>query len=375
VLAICSSVRNLFTPHDMNEQAKHFVPGPAWVRPEILTEMSRPMIGHRSEEFRSLFRRINADLKELFATTQTTFVVTSSGTGIMEAALGNCTKRRVLVTTCGAFSERWYNIAESVGYEVDRLDTGWGNAISPESLADHLARHQRARYDAVTITHNETSTGVTNDVAALTAVVRDEAPEALVLVDAVSSLGGIPVEFDRWGIDICFASVQKAIGLPPGITVVAVSDQALERAAKHPYRGTYFDFVTYKQKAEEDSVPSTPSLPHFYALAAQLEHILRVEGLDARFERHRTMRRLTHERTSRFARLASDPEFASATVTALEPVLAADTIRSEMRSRGYTLGGGYGAWKDTTFRIGHMGDLPIADLEAMLDALAEVTKG
>src|SRR5687768_328077 len=167
----------------MTETAKYFVPGPTWVRPEILQEMTRPMIGHRSNEFKELFRRINADLKTLFATTQTTFVVTASGTGVMQAALENCVKRRVLVTTCGAFSERWYNIGESLGYEVDRQDADWGQAIDPDALADHLARHQRAHYDAVTITHNETSTGVTNDVPALAQVVRDEAPDALVLVD------------------------------------------------------------------------------------------------------------------------------------------------------------------------------------------------
>ena len=358
----------------MTERAKYFVPGPTWVRPEILQEMTRPMIGHRSAEFKELFGRINIDLKELFATGQSTFVVTASGTGVMQAALENCVARRVLVTTCGAFSERWYNIAESLGYEVDRLDAGWGKAVDPADLADHLARHHRAHYDAVTITHNETSTGITNDVAALTAVVREEAPDALVLVDAVSSLGGIPVRFDEWGLDVCLASVQKCIALPPGITVVAASDTALARAKKHPYRGTYFDFVSYKEKADEDSVPSTPSIPHFYALAAQLDHMLRTEGLTRRFERHRRMRELTLQRVARYAKLAGDPDHASASVTAVAPVLPPDAIRAEMKKRGYTLGGGYGIWKDTTFRIGHMGDIPIADLEAMLDELAEVTR-
>jgi len=358
----------------MSEPARYFVPGPTWVRPEILQEMARPMIGHRGPEFREIFRRINLGLKELFATAQTTFVMTASGTGVMQAALENCVARRVLVTTCGAFSERWYNIAESLGYEVDRLDAGWGHAVDPEALTDHLARHQRAHYDAVTITHNETSTGVTNDVAALTAIVRDEAPDALVLVDSVSALGGIPVKFDEWGVDVCLASVQKCMALPPGITVVAVSDPALARAKKRPYRGTYFDFVPYKERADEDGVPLTPSIPHFYALDAQLEHILHGEGLEARFERHRRMRDLTHQRISRFAKLAADPDHASATVTAIAPVLPPETIRAEMKKRGYTLGGGYGNWKETTFRIGHMGDIPLADLEAMLDVLTEVTR-
>lgn len=358
----------------MTETAKHFVPGPTWVRPSILQEMTRPMIGHRSAEFRDLFSRINADLKTLFATRQTTFVMTCSGTGVMEAALQNCVARRVLVTTCGAFSERWYNIAESLGYEVDRLDAGWGQAVDPDDLADHLARHHRAHYDAVTITHNETSTGITNDVGALAHVIREEAPDALVLVDAVSSLGGIPVEFDGWGADVCLASTQKCIALPPGITVVAVSDQALARAKKHPYRGTYFDFISYKEKADDESVPSTPSVPHFYALATQLDHMIRGEGLEARFERHRRMREITHQRSSRYAKLAADPAHASATVTALSPLAPPEAIRTEMRKRGYTLGGGYGQWKDTTFRIGHMGDIPIADLEAMLDVLDEVAR-
>jgi aspartate aminotransferase-like enzyme len=358
------------------EPARYFVPGPTWIRPEILAELTRPMIGHRSNEFKELFHGINHDLKTLFATKGDTFVVTASGTGVMQAALENCAQRRVLVTTCGAFSERWYAIAESLGYEVDRLDAGWGKAVDPEVLADHLARHSRAHYDAVTITHNETSTGVTNDVAALAAVVREEAPEALVLVDAVSSLGGMPVLVDQWNLDVCLASVQKGLALPPGITVVAVSRNALARAAKHPYRGTYFDFLAYKKHADANSVPSTPSIPHFYALAKQLEHILREEGLDARFERHRRMRDLTLERTSRFAKpAASTPSTFSTTVTALEPVMPAETIRSEMKKRGFTLGGGYGEWKDKTFRIGHMGDIPLADLETMLNALGEVARG
>jgi aspartate aminotransferase-like enzyme len=353
----------------------YFVPGPTWVRPEILQEMTRPMIGHRSSEFKDLFHGINRDLKTLFATAQDTFVITASGTGVMQAALENCVNRRVLVTTCGAFSERWYAIAESLGYEVDRLDAGWGKAIDPEDLADHLARHHRAHYDAVAITHNETSTGVTNDVAALTAVVRDESPDTLVMVDSVSALGGIPVLFDEWGVDVCLASVQKGLALPPGITVAAVSRQALARAAKHPYRGTYFDFLAYKAKADEDSVPSTPSIPHFYALAKQLDHIIRVEGLEARFERHRRMRDLTLERTARFARPRGDRDHASTTVTALEPVLPVETIRGEMKKRGFTLGGGYGQWKDSTFRIGHMGDISVEDLTTMLDALGEVARG
>jgi aspartate aminotransferase-like enzyme len=357
----------------MTDQCKFFVPGPTWVRPALLQELARPMIGHRSTEFKELFRGINADLKTLFNTKQNTFVVTASGTGVMQAALENCVARRVLVTTCGAFSERWLSIAESLGLEADRLDSGWGNAVDPEALADHL-RSRRAHYDAVTLTHNETSTGVTNDIAILSSVVREESPGTLVLVDAVSALGGMPVQVDDWKLDVCLASVQKGIALPPGITLVSVSDEAADRAKKHPYRGTYFDFLEYIKQAASDGVPATPSIPHFYALAKQLDHILREETLAMRFERHRKMRDISIQRSSKYARLASDPAFASVTVSALEPSMVdAETIRYRMKERGFTIGAGYGQWKEKTFRIGHMGDIPVDSLEKMLDVLDEVT--
>ena len=357
----------------MTDQCRFFIPGPTWVRPALLQELARPMIGHRGAEFKELFHSINADLKTLFNTKQNTFVVTSSGTGVMQAALENCVARRVLVTTCGAFSERWLSIAESLGLEADRLDSGWGNAVSPEALADHL-RSRRAQYDAVTLTHNETSTGVTNDIAILSSVVREESPGTLVLVDAVSSLGGMPVQVDDWKLDVCLASVQKGIALPPGITLVAVSEDAADRAKKHPYRGTYFDFLEYIKQAASDTVPATPSIPHFYALAKQLDHILREETLAMRFERHRQMRDISIQRSSKYARLASDPAFASVTVSALEPsTFDAETIRYRMKERGFTIGAGYGQWKEKTFRIGHMGDIPVDSLEKMLDMLDEVT--
>lgn len=355
----------------MNADCKFFIPGPTWVRPALLQEMTRPMIGHRGAEFKDLFRGILTNLKPLFGTAHDALVATCSGTGLMQAALANCVPRRVLVTSCGAFSEKWAAIGESLGLEVDKLDAGWGHAVDPDELADHLAS-RRAHYDAVTLTHNETSTGVTNDVQTLAAAVREASPDTLVLVDAVSSLGGIPVMFDDWGFDVCFASVQKGIALPPGITLFALSERAMARTEKAPYRGIYFDFLQYKKHADDGSVPSTPSIPHFYALAAQLQHIVHEETLEARFQRHVAMRDLTVKRTAAYAELASDREHLSPTVTALTPRRNPEDIRSEMKKRGYTLGGGYGAWKATSFRIGHMGDIPLESVDAMLDVLQEV---
>ncbi|HSY50365.1 MAG TPA: alanine--glyoxylate aminotransferase family protein [Thermoanaerobaculia bacterium] len=352
--------------------ANFFVPGPTWVRPEILQEMLHPMIAHRSPQFGELFERVVANLKPLFGTTQDTFVATCSGTALLEAALTNCVPRRLLVTTCGAFGERWHAIAGSLGLEVDQLNAGWGNAVEPAALADHLAS-RRTRYNAVTLTHNETSTGVTNDLAALARVVHTESPDTLVLVDAVSSLGAIPVQFDEWGLDVCLASVQKGIAIPPGITVFAVSARALDRCKKRPYRGTYLDFLNYKKHADDGNVPTTPSIPHFYALARQLDDIIKVETLHGRYRRHAAMRETTIRRTAAYAELAAaDIEHASATVSALVPDRPPDELRTEMKKRGFTLGGGYGKWKATTLRIGHMGDIQLDDLNAMLDVLEQV---
>jgi aspartate aminotransferase-like enzyme len=352
-------------------KANFFVPGPTWVRPEILQEMTRPMIAHRSAEFGELFARVSANLKPLFGTTQNTFVAACSGTALLEASLTNCVPRRVLVTTSGAFGERWLSIAGTLGVEVDQLKSDWGTAVDPTRLADHLTS-RRTHYDAVTLTHNETSTGVTNDLATLARVVHEESPNTLVVVDAVSSLGGIPVRFDEWDLDVCLASVQKGIALPPGITLFAVSARALERCAKRPYRGTYLDFLNYKKHADEGNVPSTPSIAHFYALARQLDDIINIETLEARYKRHEAMRDATIRRTAAYAELAADREHASATVSALVPTRPPDQLRAEMKKRGFTLGGGYGKWKATTVRIGHMGDIPLDDLNAMLDVLDEI---
>ena len=356
------------------EPCRFFIPGPVWVRPEIMQELCRPVIGHRSAEFRQLFSQILADLKLLFRTKQHAFVATCSGTGLMEAALVNCVPRSVLVTTCGAFSHRWLQIAETRGVEVDHFDRKWGEAIEPGELASWIgSRHHR--YDAITLTHNETSTGVINDIESLARMIRIESPETLILVDSVSALAGAPLEFDAWDLDVCFAGTQKAIGLPPGLAVFAVSERAMEKASHTPYRGLYFDFLQYRTQAEQGGSAYTPAVSLCFALAAQLDHILRGEGLEARWKRHEAMRMRVRERTSGYAVRVADRPIASPTVTALEPLdREARTMVDAMKARGFTLGGGYGAWRDSTFRIGHMGDMTMEDLDGMLDALDEVAR-
>lgn len=356
----------------MSEKANFFVPGPTWVRRAILEQMLRPMIGHRSAEFRDLFRSITPRLQQLFRTEQMAFFASCSGTGLMEGALLNTVSRAVLVTTCGAFSERWVTIAHKLGLEADQLSTEWGEAVDPVKLADHL-QGRRHHYDAVTITHNETSTGVINDVAELASAVRSVSEDTLILVDAVSSLAAAPVLMDEWGIDVCFASCQKGLAVPPGITVFAVSERAMKRADEKHYKGTYFNFREFRRHAETEGVPFTPAIPLVYALERQLRAILDEEGLDNRWKRHRLMKERTLARTAAYADPASNPAALSPSVSALMPErLTSAELLAAMTARGYTLGSGYGKWKESTFRIGHMGDIQMADLDAMLDVLEDV---
>lgn len=351
-----------------------FLPGPVWVRPEILNEMARPMVSHRSDEFASVFSTIQKRLHPLFRTTQNVFVATSSGTGVLEAALLNCVPRRALVVTCGAFSQRWFKIATRLGIEVEPLHHEWGHAIEAQKLAHHLAG-RRQHYDAVCLVHNETSTGVINDIETLAEVVRTESSDSLIMVDAVSSLAAAPFEFDQWGIDVCVTSSQKGLALPPGIALFAVSKRAMEYAEKKHYRGLYFDFLEFQRNAELGAAPFTPSVPHFYALAAQLIRIIDEETIEARWRRHQTLREMTLERLPAFGELACESaEISSPTVTCVRPIGSTpDEILHRMRARGFVLGSGYGEWKEETFRIGHMGDIAIEDFGAMLDALTEVS--
>ncbi|MGH9456783.1 MAG: pyridoxal-phosphate-dependent aminotransferase family protein [Thermoanaerobaculia bacterium] len=355
----------------MTSRANFFVPGPTWVRPEILLATARPMIGHRGPEFRELFRRITPRLQALFRTSNPAFFAASTGTGLMEGSLSNTVTRTVLVTTCGAFSERWLKIAHKLGLEADQLEFPWGEPVDPVRLADHL-HLRRHHYDAVTITHNETSTGVINDLPELVKAVRAVSEDTLVIVDAVSSLACAPVLVDEWGVDVCFASCQKGLALPPGLTVFSVSPRALAAAERKHYKGTYFNFLDFHRSAENENVPFTPAVSLVYGLDKQLEDIER-EGLEARWERHRALRDRTLERTAEWADPASEREALSPSVSALMPErLTARELLDRMRERGYTIGGGYGKWKETTFRIGHMGDITIEDLDAMLDVMEEV---
>ncbi len=343
-----------------------FIPGPTEVRPEILAAMSRPMIGHRSAACKELVLRLREKLRPVFGTQAHVLFETCPATALMEAGMRNLARKRALVLTCGAFSERWHQIALACGKEADVLAVDWGRANGADAVAAALAT---GRHDVVTVTHNETSTGVINPLREIAAVVRRH-PDVLLMVDAVTSLAGVPLEFDELGLDLAFAGTQKCLALPPGLTVFALSDRALARAAEVPARGWLMDFVRMAKGFQAGETSATPSLPHMFALDLQLDCI-RAEGLSRRFERHAQMARMTQDwATRRGLAMFPDEGCRSPTVSTIRAgTLDLDAFLGAVRKKGFVVSNGYGKLKGATFRIGHMGDHSPETLQRLLDAM------
>jgi aspartate aminotransferase-like enzyme len=344
-----------------------YIPGPTDVHPDIAGAQSQPMIGHRSDSFRSLMRRIQPKLLELFQTEQRVFVSTSSGSGLQEAGVRNCVAKRLLVAVNGAFSERWFFVAESNGVPADRLDIPWGQAISTDLVAEAL---QSGHYDALAIVHNETSTGVENPIAAISASARSIQPDLVIMVDAVSSLGGAEVQTDAWSLDVVLTSSQKCLALPPGLAFAAVSDRALTRADAVPHRGWYFDFLLLERYLERHMTPATPAISLMYALDAQLDRILE-EGLETRFQRHAAMAALIQNWALEHGGLFAEEGFRSKTVTTVHNTHKIDVpaLIAHLAGLGITIANGYGQLKNETFRIGHMGETSTDELRDLLEII------
>jgi aspartate aminotransferase-like enzyme len=346
------------------EKIQFFLPGPTYVPEDARQAMAAPVVGHRSAGFRSFYQSIAGRLPAVLRTAGEVLTATGSSTLIMESAVISTAAASVLSLTNGAFSERWHAISRGAGKAADRLSAPWGEAIDPDLVRGAL---RRKGYDAVTVVHNETSTGVMNPLAEIARAVREES-DALVLVDAVSSLGGAPVETDAWGLDVVLAGTQKALALPPGLVVFTLSDRAALRAAKVERRGFYTDLLRYRDKHREGGAITTPAVSLFYALDRQLERIL-AEGMEARWARHERLYRRTAEwAAARGFAYAAAAGAHSWTVSCLRPPAGLDpqALVKQLGGRGWTVGGGYGDWKPTTFRIGHMGEVREDDLAALL---------
>lgn len=352
---------------------KLFIPGPVEVKPEVLAKMATPMIGHRSKDASQLQRDISSKLQELLYTKETILLSTSSGSGLMEGAIRSCTLKRAAVFAVGAFGVRWYEMAVNNNVPADLFEVEWGQPTTPEAIDEVLST---GKYDLITITHNETSTGLMNPLEAIADVVR-RYPEVVFCIDAVSSAGGSKIEVDRMGIDICITSTQKALGLPPGMSICTFSQKAKERAEQVPYRGYYLDLLAlynYIQK-KDHQYPSTPSLSHMFALDYQLDCIL-AEGLEQRFARHIEMANYVREWAKENFALFADERYLSNTLTTIKNTRNIDiaALNRELGARGYQISNGYGKLKDKTFRIAHMADCTLDEVKELIENINEILK-
>ncbi len=358
------------------QPGRFFLPGPTEVHPDVLAAQAGPMIGHRGAAIQDLMARIDAGLKPLFLTERPVFVSTSSATGLMEAAVRNgVTGGRVLSLVNGAFSGRFAEIARTCGFEVDIWEVTWGDVHSPEQIADRLIV---GGYDAVTVSQSETSTGALQDLEAIASVV-GQSEETLLLVDSVTGIPGVETRTDEWGIDFILTGSQKALALPPGLAFGVASDAMMHRSETAPGRGWYFALDRLMSELVKNQTPATPALSLLYALDVQLSRIAE-EGIENRWKRHLAMAERTMEWVEEMKEAGVGiGAFAveghrSPTVTCIsmpEGEGASATV-AEMADRGWVIGGGYGKLKESTIRIGHMGDHTIDELDLLLAELGDV---
>ena len=352
---------------------KLFIPGPVEVRPDVLAQMATPMIGHRSKDASALQHRISDKLRQLFYTDETILLSTSSGSGLMEGAVRSCTAKRAAVFSVGAFGKRWWEMADANNVPADLYEVEWGQPTLPEQVDEVLAS---GRYDLITVTHNETSTGVMNPVEGIAQVVK-QYPEVVFCLDAVSSMGGTKIEVDRLGVDICITSTQKALGLPPGLAICSFSRKAIARAKQVPHRGYYLDLLSlYNYLQTKDyQYPSTPSLSHMFALDYQLDRIME-EGLAARFARHTAMAEYVRAWARKKFALFAHEAYLSNTLTTITNTTGFDVaaLNKDLGDRGYQISNGYGKMKDKTFRIAHMADCTMDEIKDLLVNIDDILK-
>jgi aspartate aminotransferase-like enzyme len=349
---------------------KLFIPGPTHVREEILQAQTAPMLGHRASEYSDLQLEVTPKLQQMLYTEQRVYLYACSSTGVMEGSVRQACTKRILNTVCGAFSKRWYQITQENGLACDKVEVPMGQAITPELVDEALSKGD---YGAITVVLNETSTGLMNPVQEIAALVRAKYPDVLILVDAVSGMAGVKIEFDAWRLDVCLAGVQKCFALPPGLTICAVSDRARERAKQVQYPGHYFAYVQMDKRYEKGQTPATPAISLIQALNKQMDDIL-AEGLENRWNRHQEMAAFVQGWARKYFKLFSDERYLSPTVTNIENTrgISVADLNKELGKRGAMISNGYGDLKEKCFRIAHMGDLTLDDMKWVTGQIEDI---
>jgi aspartate aminotransferase-like enzyme len=356
---------------------KLHIPGPVEVSEKTFQAFCSPMIGHRGQGFKDLYAKIQPQLQQLLYTKQLVYLSTSSAWGVMEGAIRNLVSKKVLNCMCGAFSDKWFDVAKKCGKQAEALQVDWGSPIRAGQVDARLATGQ---FDALTFIHNETSTGVMSPVAEIAAL-KKKYSNVMFIVDAVSSMSAVPLKFDEMGIDVLLAGTQKAFALPPGLAVFVCSPAALAKAATANDRGYYFDFVEFQKNAGQSMTPSTPSIGHVYALSSKLDEFF-AEGLENRFARHRKTNQLTRDWAAKHSfNLFPEPGFESLTLACVSNgakpggrTVDVPKLQKLVKDQGFLIDGGYGKIKGTTFRISNMGDETEATMNQLFAALDSAMK-
>ncbi|MFW9996422.1 MAG: pyridoxal-phosphate-dependent aminotransferase family protein [Candidatus Odinarchaeota archaeon] len=346
---------------------KLFIPGPTEVEQDVLLQQAKPLIGHRAKEFTELYASVTGKLGRFFEITkQHIMVATGSGTLFMDMAARNLVKKKALCATCGSFSERMAKTVDECGKEIDKLSVDWGKATTEDMIIERLAG---GKYDALTVVHNETSTGIRNPIYKIGEKVKKEYPDISYIIDSVSGMAGDMVEPEKIKSDLIFASSQKAFALPPGLAIAFVSEEAYEKAKTVEARGNYTDLVgiiDYFKKSGQ--TPSTPNISLLYALDYRLDKML-AEGYRKRYERHVEMAKYTQNWVKKKGfEMFPEPGYESVTVSTVKNTLEKNVkeLNSQLAPRGYTIANGYGKLADKTFRIGHMGEWTLSGLKEVL---------
>jgi len=348
---------------------KLFIPGPVDVLPDVSAKMASPMTGHRSKDYAELHGQLVEKLKKVMYTQNRVFLTAASSTGWMEAAVLNCVGKKALHVVNGAFSKRWHEISLACGKQADKIEMPWGFAAKSKDVEEKLSSGQ---YDTLFITHNETSTCAMTPLEGFGEICRKN--NVLLCVDAVSSMGGVKIEVDKLGIDILVTGTQKCFGVAPGLAMTAVSQAALDRSKNMKNKGFYFDYQQYLKHYDKSNTPSTPPIPQMYALNYQLGKILKVEGLENRFARHRQMADYTRAWAKKHFGLFTEEWCASDTVTCVKNNRNIDlaTLSSRLSDKGYEFSNGYGDLKGKVFRVPHMADRTMDELSEYLETIEKI---
>lgn len=366
------SHRAVSTPSGRESQLERFfLPGPTAVHPDVLAAMDSHIVSHRGPEIREIVRAVDEGFRPALGTGRPLAISTSSGTGLMEAAVLNGVRTSQLALVNGAFSERFAKIGEACGREVTRLEVPWGEVHDPQAVVEAV---QRSGADAVSFVHSETSTGALQDIRTLVQAIRQASDDVAILVDSVSGAGGAELQVDEWGVDFLATAGHKALALPPGVAFGAASEAMMARSAAATGKGFYFDLERFMASAKKFETPTTPAVSILMAARVQAQRMAD-EGMPRRLARHAEMARTTWEWVeARGLDVVATEGSRSPTVTCLTlpDGRSGPEVKAAMAERGWTITTGYGKLKESTVRIGHMGEHTVEQVVAVLAELGEV---